>query len=95
MTDCVRARLWFTAVERRAMKVLVNAYSGYKANERPASFMLAGNSYHVETVLDQWYGPDSVYFKVVANDRNQYILKYSLTSDEWTLESFRQSPAGG
>lgn len=72
------------------MKVTVSAYSGYKANERPCRFVLEGHAYEVVEILDQWYGPDSHYFKVQANDQNLYILRYHSDRDEWTLESFRQ-----
>lgn len=72
------------------MRILVKAYSGYRGNERPESFTLGAHSYKVEAVLDQWYGPDSLYFKVRANDQNVYILKYHEVTDEWTLEAFRQ-----
>ena len=75
------------------MKVRVSAYSGYKANERPHSFVLGDHSYQVEEILDQWYGPEAIYFKVRANDQNVYILKYDSVAEEWSLESFRQAPA--
>ena len=52
------------------MKVRVSAYSGYKANEKPHGFVLDDHPYQVEEILDQWYGPDAIYFKVRANDRN-------------------------
>ena len=46
----------------------------------------------METVLDQWYGPESIYFKVRADDGNLYILRQQTsTSDRlWDLVSFRQ-----
>jgi len=73
------------------VKITVNGYSGFKLNERPCDFVLDGHPYHVEEILDQWYGPDSTYFKVRASDGNLYILKYHSLSDEWNLESFRES----
>jgi len=77
------------------MKLQVEAYSGYKANERPARFVLNGRSYQVEEILDQWhssgYGPESTYFKVRASDSNVYILRYLPAADEWRLEAFRRS----
>ena len=72
------------------MKITVSAYSGYKANERPCRFQLESHAYEVEEVLDRWYGPDSLYFKVRADDQNLYILRYDPSSEEWSLESFRQ-----
>ena len=76
------------------MKVTVSAYSGYKANERPCRFVLEGHSYEVLEVLDQWYGPDSHYFKVKADDQNLYILRYHSVLEKWTLESFRRVNRG-
>ena len=76
------------------MKITVNGYSGHRLNERPCRFVLDGHPYQVEEILDQWYGPDSAYFKVRASDGNLYILRYHTHSDEWTLESFRHKGAG-
>ena len=77
------------------MKITVQAYSGFKANERPCSFVLDTHPYQVQEVLDQWYGPASLYFKVRASDGNVYILKYEPAAEEWSLESFRQDSAQG
>ena len=73
------------------MRVQVSSYSGYKANERPAAFSLEGRSYRVVEVLDRWYDPDGVYFKVRADDQNLYILRCHIPSDTWSLESFRKA----
>jgi len=73
------------------MRVTVDAYSGHKANERPRRFVLDDHAYEVIEVLDQWYGPDSLYFKVRADDQNLYILRYRSLEEEWSLESFRRA----
>ena len=75
------------------MKITVEAYSGFKANERPSLFVMDDHVYEVQEVLDQWYGPTSVYFKVRAGDGNFYILQYDPAADAWSLESFRQAAA--
>jgi hypothetical protein len=81
------------------MKLQVECYAGQKADERPVRFRLDDRDYMVEELLDQWYGPDDVFFKVRADDGNQYILRHQTsrdpaadpsTSDAWHLESFRQ-----
>jgi len=74
------------------MKIRVECYSGSKANERPVRFYLGGRELFVEEVLDQWYGPDDLFFKVMADDGNLYILRDRRSSPEgdWTLESFRE-----
>jgi hypothetical protein len=72
------------------MKLRVECYAGAKADERPVRFQLAERDYMVEEVLDQWYGTDDVFFKVRTDDGNLYILRRNNSSDEWTMESFRQ-----
>ncbi len=74
------------------MTLRVVCYSGYKADERPLRFQLGDNEYFVEEVLDQWYGPEDVFFKVRASDGNHYVLRgHPPTSEgEWTLESLRR-----
>jgi hypothetical protein len=72
------------------MKVEVVCYSGYKGDERPVRFRLGVQDYFVEELLDQWYGPDDVFYKVRADDGNLYILRHNEREDEWSLESFRR-----
>ena len=73
------------------MRVRVECYAGRKADERPVRFELEGHDYMVEEILDQWYGPDTAFFKVRADDGNRYILRQdrSHSEGEWSLEAFR------
>jgi hypothetical protein len=75
------------------MHLDVECYSGRKVDERPVRFSLAGHSYVVEEVLDQWYGTGSTFFKVRADDGNLYILRQQTTTPDgaWDLVSFRQA----
>jgi hypothetical protein len=52
------------------MRVRVECYSGSKADERHVRFWLDERAFLVEEVLDQWYGPSDVFFKVRADDGN-------------------------
>ena len=72
------------------MRLKVESYSGYKADQRPTSFTLNDRTFRVQELLDTWYGPDHAYFKVRADDSNIYILKHSPELNEWSLEMFRQ-----
>jgi hypothetical protein len=74
------------------MQVRVECYSGSKADERPVRFYLGEQLRMVEEVLDQWYGPDDISFKIRADDGNLYILRQSTSNAEreWSLESFRE-----
>jgi hypothetical protein len=44
-------------------------------------------------VLDQWYDPESVFYKVRAGDGNLYILRQQTSTPDgaWELISFRQT----
>jgi hypothetical protein len=74
------------------MKLNVECYSGRKANERPVRFRLKARQYAVEAVLDQWYEPESIFYKVRADDGNLYILRQqtSTPAGTWDLVSFRE-----
>lgn len=75
------------------MKLTVECYSGRKADERPVRFRLEGKQYSVEAVLDQWYDPESIFYKIRADDGNLYILRQqtSTPDGQWGLVSFRQA----
>jgi uncharacterized protein (UPF0128 family) len=74
------------------MKLDVECYAGRKADERPLRFRMEGKQYQVEEVLDQWYDPDGILYKVRADDGNLYILRQQTSTPEgsWDLVSFRQ-----
>ncbi len=74
------------------MRVQVQCYSGKKADDRPVLFRLDEHEYMVEEVLDQWYGPEHVFFKVRADDCKIYILRQQTSVPEgmWELVSFRE-----
>lgn len=74
------------------MKLRVECYSGASADERPVCFYLGEKAFFVKEVLDRWYGPSDLYFKVRADDGNLYILRNrrSASEDAWSLESFRE-----
>ena len=60
-------------------------------SERPVRFQVEDHSYFVSEVLDQWYGPEHLFFKLRAHDGNVYILRHdtSVPDGEWELVSFR------
>lgn len=76
----------------KPMKLKVECYSGRKADERPVRFRLEGKQYVVRAVLDQWYDPESIFYKVRADDGNLYILRQqtSTLDGTWDLVSFRK-----
>ena len=85
----------FAAPEREwmRMRLEVDCYAGRKADERPVRFRLEEHEYVVEEVLDQWYGPEDVSFKIRTDDGNLYILRHQTSQPDgsWELISFRQT----
>jgi hypothetical protein len=77
------------------MRVRVECYSGYKADERPLRFFLGDHCLQVKEVLDQWYSPGTSYFRVRADDHNLYVLcnRWEEEATLWTLEAFRRHEA--
>jgi hypothetical protein len=57
------------------MKLEVECYSGFKADERPVRFRLDERQYLIEEIVDQWYGVQDVFYKVRADDGSLYILR--------------------
>jgi hypothetical protein len=75
------------------MNLNVECYSGRKADERPIRFRLEGRQYLVEAVLDQWYDPEGIFYKLRGDDGNLYILRQQTSTPDgaWDLVSFRQT----
>jgi hypothetical protein len=71
------------------MVLRVQCCAGRKADERPVRFQMGEREFAVEEILDQWYGPSEIFFKVRADDGNLYILRHNSSPDEWQLEYFR------
>jgi hypothetical protein len=65
-----------------AMPIHVTAYSGFKGNERPCSFLIGGQLYEIEEVLKCWYEPSCTCFKVVTTDGRLFVLR---CADVWTV----------
>lgn len=76
-----------------SMRLEVTTYSGHSLDERPVRFSLDGREYVVEAVLDRWYEPEAVFYKLRADDGNLYILRQQTSTPEgvWALISFRRA----
>ena len=49
----------------------VQCYPGRKADEIPHCFQLNTHEYFAEEIVDQWYGPKHVFFKLRADDGDE------------------------
>jgi hypothetical protein len=66
-------------------ELIVSTYSGYKYDERPTAFTLAGRTFQVREIVDRWFGEDHAYFKLIADDGNLYVIRYDGETDSWEL----------
>ncbi len=48
------------------MKLRVESYSGHKSNQRPIKFWLGDRVYFVDSVEDQWFGPEAAVFSSIC-----------------------------
>jgi len=72
-----------------SLPIHVDAYSGYRANERPLKFQVDEDDFEIaeHAVEDRWFEPDAEYFKVRTTDGKRFILRHDERQDEWTLQS--------
>ena len=74
------------------IEIQVECYAGYRGEQRPLRFSLGQRIIAVQEVIDQWYGPDYRYFKLLDDKGGIYILRQDETADRWELIMF---DAGG
>src|SRR5262245_26532151 len=70
-----------------SLPINVDAYSGYRANERPRSFSVDDTDCEIAEVEDQWRTPEALFFRVRTIEGKRYVLRYDEQSHKWALES--------
>lgn len=76
------------------MRVQVQCYAGYRGEQTPRRFTLAGTVVEVAEVIDAWLAPDHRYFKVRAASGDVYILRHDANTLDWQIVSFRRRDPG-
>jgi hypothetical protein len=76
------------------LEVDVECHAGYRGEETPRRFGLAGARIEIAEVVDRWLAPDYRYFKVRDGDGDVYILRNDVASERWELTFFRRHPTG-
>ncbi len=69
------------------MKLKVKTYSGFKADEKPISFIKDGIEYEVAEIVDAWVGVKYDYWRVKVESGERYILKVNREKDVWEIEN--------
>ncbi len=73
-------------MNQRISDIKVECYSGYRADERPVSFIAGDKKLMVDKIIEQWRTPDADYYKVLAHDSKGYLLVHDILKDTWGLE---------
>lgn len=72
--------------------LIVKGYSGYKAQEKPRSFILKGKEYTIARIEKTWIEEDfstrerKIFFKIKTLDNQDFDLSYNPVKDFWLLE---------
>lgn len=82
---------WNPVTEEANFPVQVKCYSGFKANERPLSFVVSGHEFSVMDIEGSWYEEDEITrerracYRVRADDGDLYLLSHHPGEDSWIL----------
>jgi len=76
-------------------RITVQAYAGYKGDERPVSFSQEGRTWRIIEIVDRWYDPDNSCFKVLADDGRTYLLRHDMNADSWEMVEAPLTPSSG
>ena len=68
--------------------ILVECYSGYKADERPIRLKLTDGAKEIVAIEDRWYSPGATYFRVVVDDGDRYLLRHEEAQDVWSIAGY-------
>jgi hypothetical protein len=72
------------------LPVRVECYAGYRDEETPRRFCLAGGWLEVVKVVDRWRDPAHRYFKVRADDADTYVLEHDTELHRWELVPYQR-----
>lgn len=71
------------------MNLKVESYALPFRDEEPRAFFLGQCRIEVVEIIDRWLASDYGYFKVLADDGANYILRHDLPTDTWELTLFQ------
>jgi hypothetical protein len=73
--------------DKAATIIQVQCYAGRKADERQVRFRIGDRDFMVGEIVEQWYGPDNIFYKLRADDHNLYLLSLRTSNGIWRAES--------
>lgn len=73
------------------LTLAVRCHAGYRGEETPRQLCMGERTVAVVAVCDRWLSPDHRYFKVLGDDRGEYIIRHDETDGRWELVFFKQT----
>jgi hypothetical protein len=73
-------------------RTAVRCFSGYRADERPLSFLLEDRETKVHAILESWREPDYACFRVEIEDGLVYDLRHHEYEDVWEARPVEAKP---
>ncbi len=67
------------------MRVRVECYAGYRADQEPRAFIRDEVRLTVVAIERRWREPDGERFVVRADDGRRYTLRHDRSCDQWDL----------
>jgi hypothetical protein len=67
------------------MRIRVEFYSGYRAEERPRRLYIGEQQVEVADILARWLTPEYRYFEVVGDDWERYLIRCPVAGNGWEL----------
>jgi hypothetical protein len=72
------------------VRLEVECYAGYRAEETPRALRFADRRVQVVEVIDRWLAPEHRYFKLRGDDGAIYLVRYDAEQDEWELTLYER-----
>jgi len=66
-------------------RTAVRCLAGYRADERPLSFLVDDYEIEINTILESWREPDYFYFRVQTKHGQAYDLRHHEYDDSWQV----------
>jgi len=67
------------------VRATVRCLASSRANERPISFLLDNAEIEIRSIVESWWEPDYLYFRIETKDSRIYKLRHHEHIDYWEV----------
>jgi hypothetical protein len=79
-------------IQKSWNRTAVRCLAGYKADERPISFLVDDDEIQVAGILKSWREPEYLYFRLEMEDDRVYDLRHHEHQDFWEVRLVEINP---